>query len=148
MPQGHQNIMLPNVCQTHRGVCVRGMGSVHKEEHQICGECAASSCRFREERLHSTQQYDHHDRMYGPFEQAGGSQARDIIPYRKQPRASSGRNNILTHCHSYLLHHQRQFTTQLTTIHPHRSLQTLLFPSTIKSWNKYTQQLVSKQSLD
>ena len=51
MPRGHQNVMLPNVCQANRGVCVHGMGSVHREELQICGERAATGCPIREERL-------------------------------------------------------------------------------------------------
>ena len=47
--------MLPNVCQANRGVCIDSIGSVHREEHQICGERAATGCPLREERLPSTQ---------------------------------------------------------------------------------------------
>ena len=44
---------------------------------------------------------DHHDRkpeLCDPCEQVGGSQACNLVPYRKQP---CGRNNILTHSRSY-----------------------------------------------
>ena len=124
MPRGYQNVMLPNFCQANRGVCVDGMGSVHREEHEICGERAATGGPIREERLPSTQQCDHHARkpeLVVPCEQAGGSQARNVVPHYKQ---LSGRNNIRTHSRSYT--HQRQHTPLLTTFHPHRSLQTLL----------------------
>ena len=56
-----------------------------------------------------------------PCEQAGGSQARNVLSHYKQ---LSRRNNIRTHNRSYT--HQRQHTPLLSTIHPHRSLQTLL----------------------
>ena len=61
MPRGHQNVTLPNVCQTHLGICVDGMRSVHREEHQICVECAASSFVKSDYRWHS-RLCDHHDR--------------------------------------------------------------------------------------
>ena len=116
--------MLSNVCQANRGVCLDGMGPVHREKHQNCGERAATGCTLREERLPSTQQCDHHARKLElgvPCEQAGGSQARNVMSHYKQ---LSGCNNIRTHSRSYT--HQRQHTPLLTTIHPHRSLQTLL----------------------
>ena len=56
-----------------------------------------------------------------PLRAGGDRQARNVVPGRKQP---GGRNNILTHSRSYT--HQRQHTPLLTSIHPHRSLQTLL----------------------
>ena len=99
------------------------MGSV-QVEHQICGERAATGCPLREERLPSTQQCNYHARkpeMGDPCEQAGGSQARNVVPHYKQ---LSGRNNIRTHSRSHT--HQREHTPLLTTTHPHRSLQTLL----------------------
>ena len=100
MPRDHQTFMLPTMYQNHRGVCVDGMGSVQKE-HQICGECTSSSCPLREEWLPSTQQCDHHDRKPesgDPCEEAGGSQALNVVPYCKQP---CGRNNIHIHSRSY-----------------------------------------------
>ena len=89
-----------------------------------CGDRAATGCTLREERLPSTQQCDHHARKLElgvPCEQAGGSQARNIVAHYKQ---LSRRNNIRTHSRFYT--HQRQHTPVLSTIHPHRSLQTLL----------------------
>ena len=138
--------MLSNVCQANRGLCLHGMGPVHREKYQIDGERAATGCTLPEERLPSTQQCDHHARKLElgvPCEQAGGSQAPNVVAHYKQ---LSGRNNIRTHSRSYT--HQRQHTPLLSTIHPHRSLQTLLLSNTIKSWNKCTQHLVSKQSLN
>ena len=131
--------MLPKVCQANRGVCVDGMGSV-QVEHQICGERAATGCPLREERLPSTQQCNYHARkpeMGDPCEQAGGSQARNVVPHYKQ---LSGRNNIRTHSRSHT--HQREHKPLLTTTHPHRTYKHSFFPSTIKSWNKCTQQLI------
>ena len=123
-PRGYQNGMIPNICQANRGVYLNGMGPVHREKHQICGERAATGCKLREERLPSTQQCDHHagkPELSVPCEQAAGSQARNVVSHYKQ---LSGRNNIRTHSRSYT--HQRQHTPLLTTTHPHRSLQTLL----------------------
>ena len=81
-------------------------------------------CTLREERLPTTQQCDHHAgklELGVLCEQAGGSQARNVVSnYKKLSR----RNNIRTHSRSYT--HQRQHTPLLTTIHPHRNLQTLL----------------------
>jgi len=101
-----------------------GIGSVHREEYQIFGERAATGCPLREEWLPLTQQCDHHawqPELGDPCEQAGRSQARNVVPHYKQP---SGHNNFRTHSHSYT--HQRQHTLLLTTFHLHRSLQTLL----------------------
>ena len=98
--------------------------SLSREKHQICGECAATGCKLREERLPSTQQCDHHAgklELGVRCEQAGGSQVRNVVSHYKQ---LSRRNNIRTHIRSYT--HQRQHTPLLTTIHTHRSLQTLL----------------------
>ena len=106
-------------------------------EHPICGERVATGGPLREERLPSTQQCDHHARkseLGVPCEQAGGSQARNVVPHYKQ---LSGRNNIRTHSLSYT--HQRQHTPLFTTFHQHRSLHPSFFPSTIKTWNKCTQ---------
>ena len=124
MPRGYQNAMLSSVCPANRGVCLDGMGPVHREKHQICGERAATGCTLREERLPTTQQCNHHAgklELGVPCEQAGGSQARNVLSDYKQ---LSRRNNIRTHSRSYT--HQRQHTSLLTTIHPHVSLQTLL----------------------
>ena len=44
------NAMLSNVCQANRGVCLDGMGPVHREKHQIDGERAATGCTLPEER--------------------------------------------------------------------------------------------------
>ena len=41
--------MLPNVCQASRGVRVDGIGSVHREERQLCGERVATGCPLRED---------------------------------------------------------------------------------------------------
>ena len=56
-----------------------------------------------------------------PWEQARGSQACNVVSHYKQ---LSRRNNVRTHSRSNT--HQRQHTPLITTIHPHRSLQTLL----------------------
>ena len=116
--------MLSSVCQANRGVCLDGMGPVHREKHQICGERAATGCTLREERLPTTQQCNHHAgklELGVPCEQAGRSQAHNVVPHYKQ---LSGSNNIRTHSRSYT--HQRQHSPLHTTFHPHRSLQTLL----------------------
>ena len=95
-----------------------------EKKHQICGERAATGFTLREERLPTTQQCDHHAgklELGVPCEQAGGSQARNVVSNYKQ---LSRRVNIRTHSRAYT--HHRQHTPLLTTIHPHRSLQTLL----------------------
>ena len=98
--------------------------STEKNIKSSCGEPAATGCTLRKERLSTTQQCDYHAgklELGVPCEQAGGSQARDVVSNYKQ---LSRRNNIRTHSRAYT--HQRQHTLLLTTIHPHRSLQTLL----------------------
>ena len=138
--------MLSNVCPANRGECLDGMGPVHREKYQIDGERAATGCTLPEEQLPSTQQCDHHARKLElgvPCEQAGGSQARNVVSHYKQ---LSGRNNIRTHSRSYT--HQRQHTPLLSTFTRIEAYKHSFFPSTIKSWNKCTQQLVSKQSLN
>ena len=122
--RGYQNAMQSNVCQANHGVCLDSMGPVNREKHKICRERAATGCTLRGERLPSTQQCDHHAgklELGVPCEHAGGSQARNVVSHYKQ---LSRRNNIRTHSRSNT--HQRQHTPLLTTIHPHRSLQTLL----------------------
>ena len=110
-------------CQANRGVCVDGMESAHRETKYLW-RTAATGCPLHEDRLRSTQQFDHPARkaeLGVPCEQASGSQARNVIPHYKQ---LNGRDNIRTHSRPYT--HQRQHTLLLTTFQPHRSLQTVL----------------------
>ena len=69
-------------CQANRGVCLDGMGPVHRGKHKICGERAATDCTLREERLPSTQQCDYHAgklELGVPCEQASGSPAGQLV---------------------------------------------------------------------
>ena len=121
------------------------MGPVHREEHQICGERAATGCRLREERLPSTKQCDHHARkpeLGDPCEQAGGSL---VMLYRIANNLVDVTTSALTAAHTRTTrntHHYLQPSTH------NEAYKHSFFLSTIKTWNKCTQQLVSKQSLD
>ena len=82
--------------------------------------------------------------MTESLKQAGGRQASNVVPYRKQP---CGRNNILTHSHSYT--HQRKHGNTHRCLQPSTRIKAYkhsFFPSTIKSWNKCTQQWANNHS--
>ena len=134
-----QNIIhvLPNICEIHRGIYVDGIESVHREEHQICGEYAVTSCLLHEEQLPSMQQCD----LKWVCLVSRWAEAKLVMLYHIA-------NNLLVVTSSLTI------APTCTRANTQRDLESStrlkaykhsFFPSTIKSWNKCIQHLVSKQ---
>ena len=82
-----------------------------------------------------TEKCDHHDRNLEL--QAGGSQARNVVRYRRQP---CGRINIRTHSRSREITYRYLQPSTHTEAYKHS-----FFQSTIKSWGKCTHHSFIKQ---
>ena len=146
MPRGYQNAMLSSVCQANRGVCLDGMGPVHREKHQICGERAATGSRFVKSNYRRRSSVTTMLESLNWVSLASRrAEAKLVMLYRIANNLVDVSTSALTAAPTRTRGNTHRYLQPFTRIEAYKHS---FFPSTIKSWNKCTQQLVSKQSLN